>query len=175
MSTIPAQAAAFASLQTEAAGLRARLAAAEKALADERSKYDAAAQRVGLATVRALDDALARLVAAEAREARLVGALRDLYDVARLLTNPAAGNETRFLNALSVAQAALTTDGSALAQAMEGVLIGGNHLVSHLGQKHPPHDATDDDALAYYGAGWRYDAWAAWSRIMRLRAAWRGA
>ena len=144
--------------EREAADLRARLAAAEAREARLREQMGWAAAALGAAASHMATMPMPT-EACRTETLRMIRRCDDVEAACRALT----------------ARAALTADGAALAAAIEGVLTSGNHLASHLGQKHPPHDATDDDALAYYGAGWRYDAWTAWSRIMRLRAVWRRA
>lgn len=73
-------------------------------------------------------DLRARLAAAEAREARLVGALAEVCRDLRLgfvvCERCSHENPTADLDCCAPAQAALTTDGSALAQAIEGVVNG---------------------------------------------------
>ena len=60
---------------------------------------------------------------------------------------------------------------AALEGALEGVMVGGNHLVSIIGVDHPLYIAAPDYALAHYGAGEKYDAWCCWHAIMHARAA----
>lgn len=52
--------------------------------------------------------------------------------------------------------------------ALDGVLVGGNHLGLLIGADHPPWGATHTEALEYYGAGDKYEIWCCWDAIMRL-------
>ena len=56
-------------------------------------------------------------------------------------------------------------------EALESVLIGGNHLGLVIGADHPPHTATHEDAQRHYGAGDKYEVWCCWRAIMNARAA----
>lgn len=58
-----------------------------------------------------------------------------------------------------------------LEQALREVMIGGNHLATHIDLNGPNHRASPHEALAYYGPGFAYDAWCCWRAIMRARAA----
>ena len=55
-------------------------------------------------------------------------------------------------------------------EALESVLIGGNHLGLVIGADHPPHTATHEDAQRHYGAGDKYEVWCCWQAIMNARA-----
>lgn len=55
-----------------------------------------------------------------------------------------------------------------LLEAIDGVLVGGNHLGLLIGADHPPYGATHAEALEHYGAGDRYEIWCCWNAIMRL-------
>ncbi len=55
-------------------------------------------------------------------------------------------------------------ENDSLRAALEGVMIGGNHLAVHGG---PGYKVEPDVALEYFGAGPKYDAWVCWSTIMR--------
>lgn len=48
------------------------------------------------------------------------------------------------------------------------VLVGGNHLGIIIGTDHPPHTATNNEALSHYGASDKYEAWCCWKIIMEL-------
>lgn len=65
-----------------------------------------------------------------------------------------------------------TAEIETLRAALGECLIGGNHLATHLLSEHPPYTASCDDALEYYGAGWRYDVWCCWRALMRAREAY---
>jgi hypothetical protein len=56
-------------------------------------------------------------------------------------------------------------------EALDAVLIGGNHLAVHIGMDHPPHTATHEEAMKFYRPGWSLDAWCCWKAIMELRDA----
>lgn len=65
----------------------------------------------------------------------------------------------------------LRAENAALREALDGVMIGGNHVALLIGADHPPHTASHDDALTHYGAGRQYEAWCCWRSIMHARAA----
>jgi Lar family restriction alleviation protein len=58
-----------------------------------------------------------------------------------------------------------------LLEALDGVMIGGNHLALLIGADHPPHEADTFVALEHYGAGDTFEIWCCWRAIMRARAA----
>ncbi len=58
-----------------------------------------------------------------------------------------------------------------LAEALERVMVGGNHLGLLIGADHPPYTADCQDALAHYGAGDQYEVWCCWRSIMHARTA----
>lgn len=58
-----------------------------------------------------------------------------------------------------------------LLEALEGVLIGGNHLALLIGADHPPATASCDEALEHYGSSDTYEVWCCWRSIMQARAA----
>lgn len=61
-----------------------------------------------------------------------------------------------------------------LRSALDGVMVGGNHLALLIGADHPPYTAKPDEALAHYGACDAYEAWCCWRSIMRARAILEG-
>ena len=52
---------------------------------------------------------------------------------------------------------------------MRHVMIGGNHLATHIDLNGPTWRAPHDEGLEYYGAGLPYDAWCCWKCIMTVR------
>ena len=75
------------------------------------------------------------------------------------------------VRALTAQITALTAERDALREALDGVLVGGNHLALHIGANHPASKESADMALEHYGAGIRYDVWCCWEAIMQARAA----
>jgi hypothetical protein len=65
--------------------------------------------------------------------------------------------------------AAAQADAKALMQALDLVMIGGNHLATHIDFDGPNWHATPDEGLAHYGAGPAYDSWCCWRAIMKAR------
>jgi hypothetical protein len=49
------------------------------------------------------------------------------------------------------------------------MLIGGNHLATHIDGNGPTWKATAHEGLEYYGAGLAYDAWCCWRAITQAR------
>jgi hypothetical protein len=71
-----------------------------------------------------------------------------------------------------LSDAALSQDVIAVVrEALEAVMVGGNHLALYMDSDKIPHTATHDEAQEFYGPDTRYDIWVAWSRIMKARAA----
>ena len=56
-------------------------------------------------------------------------------------------------------------------EALEGCMIGGNHLVTWLPENHLPADTDPLAALVRHGAGVSHDIWCCWRSIMQARAA----
>ena len=56
-------------------------------------------------------------------------------------------------------------------QALEGCMIGGNHLVTWLPENHLPADTDPLAALVRHGAGVSHDIWCCWRSIMQARSA----
>jgi hypothetical protein len=56
-------------------------------------------------------------------------------------------------------------------KALEGCMIGGNHLVTWLPENHLPADTDPLAALVRHGAGVSHDIWCCWRSIMQARAA----
>ena len=54
---------------------------------------------------------------------------------------------------------------------MTRVMIGSNHLATHIDLNGPTWRDPYDDGLQYYGAGLPYDAWCCWKCIMLVREA----
>jgi hypothetical protein len=61
--------------------------------------------------------------------------------------------------------------GDRLAEALYGVMIGGNHLALVIGADHPDHTTSFYEALAHYGPGAEYEVWCCWRNIMLARQA----
>jgi hypothetical protein len=55
-------------------------------------------------------------------------------------------------------------------KALEGCMIGGNHLVTWLPENHLPADTDPLAALVRHGAGVSHDIWCCWRSIMQARA-----
>jgi hypothetical protein len=55
-------------------------------------------------------------------------------------------------------------------EALEGCMIGGNHLVTWLPENHLPADTDPLAALVRHGAGVSHDIWCCWRSIMQARA-----
>ena len=72
-------------------------------------------------TAQALDDALGRLAAAQAREARLVGALEQ-YEEASGIDHGGMEEDCEVCVAMNKGKAALTADGAALAAAISALV-----------------------------------------------------
>jgi len=66
---------------------------------------------------------------------------------------------------------ALRAEIAELRDALEGVLVGGNHLATWLPIPHPPFSDEPSTALEQLGAGITYDIWCCWRSIMQARAA----
>jgi len=66
---------------------------------------------------------------------------------------------------------ALRAENERLREALEGVLVGGNHLEAWLPIPHPPLSGEPSTALEQLGAGIAYDIWCCWRSIMQARAA----
>jgi hypothetical protein len=54
-------------------------------------------------------------------------------------------------------------------EALEGCMIGGNHLVTWLPENHLPADTDPLAALVRHGAGVSHDIWCCWRSIMQAR------
>ena len=57
----------------------------------------------------------------------------------------------------------------ALVKALNGVMIGGNHLATWLPIDHAPFEADPLTVLEQMGAGMEYDIWCCWRSIMQAR------
>ena len=55
-------------------------------------------------------------------------------------------------------------------EALEGCMIGGNHLVTWLPENHLPADTDPLAALVRHGAGVSHDIWCCWRSIMQARS-----
>ena len=53
--------------------------------------------------------------------------------------------------------------------ALDGIMVGGNHLAVWLPDNHPPVDVEPLVALEKIGAGVSYDVWCCWRSIMLAR------
>ena len=62
-----------------------------------------------------------------------------------------------------------TTEAQTLRQLLGRVMVGGNHLATHVDLDGPNWRASYDEGLTYYGAGLPYDAWCCWKTIMLVR------
>ena len=60
-------------------------------------------------------------------------------------------------------------ENEALRQLIARVMVGGNHLASHIDANGPNWRASYDEGMNFYGAGLRYDAWCCWKTIMLIR------
>lgn len=58
-----------------------------------------------------------------------------------------------------------------LREAMQSVMVGGNHLGLVIGDNHPAYTENHESARKHYGTGFHYEAWCAWKTIMHARAA----
>lgn len=57
-------------------------------------------------------------------------------------------------------------------EALEKVMVGGNHLGLIIGADHPPYTASHEEARTHYAdAIWTYEAWCCWKTIMEARPA----
>lgn len=57
-------------------------------------------------------------------------------------------------------------------EALEKVMVGGNHLGLIIGVDHPPYTASHEEARTHYAdAIWTYEAWCCWKTIMEARPA----
>jgi hypothetical protein len=54
-------------------------------------------------------------------------------------------------------------------EALDGCMIGGNHLVTWLPENHLPVDTNPLAALVRHGAGVSHDIWCCWRSIMQAR------
>jgi hypothetical protein len=54
-------------------------------------------------------------------------------------------------------------------EALDGIMVGGNHLAVWLPDNHPPADVEPLVALEKIGAGVSYDVWCCWRSIMLAR------
>jgi hypothetical protein len=62
-----------------------------------------------------------------------------------------------------------------LAEALERVMIGGNHVALLIGMPHPPATATHEEAREHYRTRLEsYEAWCCWKTIMEARRALSG-
>lgn len=61
-----------------------------------------------------------------------------------------------------------------LEEALQSVLIGGNHLALLIGADHPAYGTDHFAALEHYGVDGQYEAWCAWNAIMLARRALGG-
>lgn len=52
---------------------------------------------------------------------------------------------------------------------IEKIMIGGNHLATHIDPEGPDWHEDHSLALDFYGAGPAYDAWCCWRAIMQAR------
>jgi hypothetical protein len=69
----------------------------------------------------------------------------------------------------------LSEDKKRLEEALERVMIGGNHIVHLIGIPHPPSTATHEEASTHYASHLgSYDAWCCWKTIMDARSALKG-
>jgi hypothetical protein len=67
------------------------------------------------------------------------------------------------------ANARLIAAAPELLAALEGIMVGGNHLALLIGADHPPYTAEPLAALEHYGAGDTYEVWCCWRAIMQAR------
>ena len=56
-----------------------------------------------------------------------------------------------------------------LSEYIDDVLTGGKHLATCIGEDHPSHHTTQEEALKHYGSGRDYDVWFCWKTIMSLK------
>ena len=56
-------------------------------------------------------------------------------------------------------------------EALEDIMVGGNHLALLIGADHPPYTSDPQEALEHYGAGDTYEVWCCWRSIMLARQA----
>lgn len=59
-------------------------------------------------------------------------------------------------------------------EALDGIMVGGNHLAVWLPDNHPPADVEPLVALEKIGAGVSYDVWCCWRSIMLARTTLAG-
>lgn len=64
---------------------------------------------------------------------------------------------------------ALCRERDVLKAAVEKMLIGGNHLATHIDPEGPDWHEDHSLALDFYEAGPAYDAWCCWRAIMQAR------
>lgn len=58
-----------------------------------------------------------------------------------------------------------------LRAALQGIMIGGNHLATVIGIGHLAAGSSHEAALDFYGPGPNYDVWCCWNAIMQAREA----
>lgn len=82
--------------------------------------------------------------------------------------------QRREIEALTARAEAAEARNKVLEEALDGVMIGGNHLALLIGADHPAYGTDHYAALEHYGAGDHYEAWCAWDAIMLARQALGG-
>lgn len=105
---------------------------------------------------------------------RFIGPFVVVADVDKLI-DKSGKMEVAYVGAdsmeIAVANARAISAVPDMMEALNRVLIGGNHLGLVIGADHPPHTATHDEARKHYGAGDKYEAWCCWREIMNARSA----
>ena len=76
--------------------------------------------------------------------------------------------------AISTVSASSTVRVRVLEEALDSVMVGGNHLALLIGVNHPAYGTDHYAALQHYGAGDQYEVWCAWNAIMLARKALGG-
>lgn len=112
---------------------------------------------------------------------RLIEVLED--EVARLRAELAAEREElkferhnhgewlKIFDARTAERDAALASVAKLREALEQVLIGGNHIALLIGADHPPHTATHDEARKHYKTSQdTYEIWCCWRTMMHARA-----
>lgn len=83
---------------------------------------------------------------------------------------PASLIHARTLRQAATRITALEAREAELVEALDSVMVGGNHLALLIGTDHPPFTTEPFAALEHYGASDTYEIWCCWRSIMLARA-----
>ncbi|MDC0657070.1 hypothetical protein N6L27_03575 [Leisingera sp. SS27] len=97
----------------------------------------------------------------------------DRIDDSEILLELAREQIDRLNHEMEATKEAARAREAILREALQGVMVGGNHLAAHL-QGFIPAGSDHRDVLDHLGAGVSYDIWCCWNAIMHARAALNG-